>query len=123
MKIVLVSHMQELANSVKKYLLKMIPNLSKDKIIAIGGDVDGGLGTDTKRIAEAISKDNEDTLIMCDLGSALMSATAATSLVDNKTYISSGSFVEGSFAASTLMTAGIKFSNVIKASEEIVYKD
>jgi|GEM_PF-545490 len=122
MKIVLVSHSKDFSINTKEYLLDMIPNLNAGKIIPVGGDVDGGIGTDTQNIINAITSNHEDTLIICDLGSSILSAIAATTIVKNKTHISSGSFIEGSFAAATLMAAGISFKGVIKAAEETVFK-
>ena len=122
MKILLVTHIEDFAKQTKGYLLKMIPNLYEDQIIAVGGDVDGGVGSDTQKISDAISKDDEQTLIICDLGSSVLSSIAATSLVKNESVVSSGSFVEGSFAAATLMAAGATFESVVKASQEIVSK-
>ncbi len=122
MKLILVSHVEEFANSVKEYILKMVQGSTSDKIIAVGGDTDGGIGTDYEKITEAIENDNEETLIICDLGSAVLSSDAASALVENKVHVSNGSFVEGAFSAATLMFAGVDFDNVIKAAEEQVFK-
>ncbi len=122
MKLILVSHVEEFAKSTKKYILKMVKNSKKEKILAVGGDIDGGIGTDYKKIIEAIKSDKEDTLIICDLGSAILSSEAAISMVNTRVHISNGSFVEGAFSAATLMFADATFENVILAAEEKIFK-
>ncbi|NQZ66271.1 MAG: dihydroxyacetone kinase [Mycoplasmatales bacterium] len=119
---ILVSHDDEFANAAKKYILKMINASNSSKIIPVGGDAHGGLGSDYKKIINAIQIDSEDTLIICDLGSAVLSSKIASTYVKNKVHVSSGSLIEGAFAAATLMFANDKFENVIAASEEKIFK-
>ncbi|TCG10778.1 PTS-dependent dihydroxyacetone kinase phosphotransferase subunit DhaM [Mycoplasma todarodis] len=122
MKIILVSHVNAFAEATKEYILKMVQSSDASKLFAIGGDTDGGIGTDYEKIVEVIERDEEDTLIICDLGSAVLSSEAAAALVGNNVHVSNGSFVEGAFSASTLMFAGADFKSVINAAEEQVFK-
>ncbi len=122
MKIILVSHVKEYAEATKEYILKMVANSNKKQILTAAGDTSGGVGTDFQKILTEIEKDKEDTLIICDLGSAVLSSVAASEMTSNKVHISTGSFTEGAFAAATLMFAGAKFKDAITAAEELMPK-
>ena len=53
-------------------------------IIACGGMEDGSIGTDTIRIMEAIKEanDGDGVLVLCDLGSAILSTQTAMDLLE-----------------------------------------
>ncbi|MBN3534817.1 PTS-dependent dihydroxyacetone kinase phosphotransferase subunit DhaM [Mycoplasma procyoni] len=125
--IILVSHYQKLAVVLKEYLTKMIPQDPQNvEIEALGGINEGqDLGTEPFKILEAIEKHPEisDVLIFGDLGSAILSAESIKIMAaDKNIYISKGSLVENSFSAYVLANAGASFEEVIKASEEDIYK-
>ncbi|NLK85511.1 MAG: PTS mannose transporter subunit IID [Aeromonadales bacterium] len=83
--LVIVSH----SDLVAEGICQMVSQISasgdhKLPVIAAGGTAEGKLGTDPKRILEAIKKANEGdgVVVLCDLGSGVISSQAAISMLD-----------------------------------------
>ena len=84
--IVVASHSVKVAEGI----CDMVEQISasgehKLPIIAAGGNAEGKLGTDPKRILDAIKKADEGdgVAVLCDLGSGVISSQAAISMLDD----------------------------------------
>ena len=126
MTIILVSHSKKLAEALKNFLIGMLDIKKEDKlkILVSGNNPDGGFGTNGEELETLItnSQDN-DILIICDLGSAILSALSVKENFANKNIVvSKGSFVEGAFAAVSLAKYGNDFKSVVNAAEELANK-
>ncbi|WP_435129533.1 PTS-dependent dihydroxyacetone kinase phosphotransferase subunit DhaM [Mycoplasma sp. 6243] len=116
---IIVSHYLKLAQTIKEYLLKMLPIKKENvKIEAISG-INEELGTDPFKILEVIQSnpDISEIFIFPDLGSAVLSAESMIPMIeDKKVFISKGAIVENTFAAYVLANAGADFESVCQAS-------
>jgi PTS hybrid protein len=94
------------------------------RLIAAGGAIDGSLGTDAGRIAEAIGQADAGAgvVVLADLGSAVMAAKLALDMVEPqtaaRTKLSGGPLVEGAVVAAVQASAGDDLATVVEASEE-----
>ncbi len=120
--IVIASHSATIADGVVELARQMAgPEL---RLVAAGGAIDGSLGTDAGRIAEAMG--DADTgagvVILADLGSAVMASKLALDMVEPevaaRTRISGGPIVEGAVVAAVQASAGDDLAAVLAASEE-----
>ena len=104
--IVVVSHSQKVSEGI----CDMVEQISasgdhKLPIIAAGGNAEGKLGTDPKRILEAIKNANEGdgVGVVCDLGSGVISSQAAISMLEEplkgKVRIADAPILEGAVGA------------------------
>lgn len=76
--LLIVSHSKKVAEGAKEMALAMAGD--QVQVIAVGGNSDGGLGTDYEAILQAMRKlvsDGGSGVILVDLGSAVMSVQAA----------------------------------------------
>ena len=119
--IVVVSHSAQIAVGVVDVAREMCGG--KDvRLVAAGGMADGSLGTDAVLIAEAIAQADTGAgvVIVADLGSAVLSAKMAMSMVDEglagRTRLSGGPLVEGAFQAAIQAAAGDSMADVLSAS-------
>ena len=107
---VLVSHSRDVAAGVREMALQMTGGLVP--VIACGGGSDGGLGTDACAIADAIRSvaRDEGVLVLCDLGSAILSAEQALEFLDEKersgVRIADAPFLEGAVLGAIQASAG-----------------
>ena len=70
--LVLVSHSPQIAEGTAELVRQMAGEV---ELAAVGGDAEGGFGTDPDRIREAIENLHADeVLVFMDLGSAVLSA-------------------------------------------------
>lgn len=124
MKIILVSHSEQLGLSTKKYLLEMIPDLDKSIIELACGTFDSRIGTDFQKIIDIVEKNKKcnDFILICDLGSAILSAQAAQALTTKRLHISTGSFIEGAFACAIAIKSNASFEFAVQAAEEQISK-
>lgn len=93
--ILLVSHVQSLADGVKDLAGLVAPSVP---IVAVGGLSDGSAGTDVERIYTSLKEadQGDGVLIFMDLGSAVMSTEMALEIDPNDNYIMMNSpMVEG----------------------------
>lgn len=81
--LLLVSHSRQAANGIREIALEM--GGEAETIGAVGGDPDGGIGSDATGIQEALADladDLDGVVVLVDLGSAVMNAKAAIEMVD-----------------------------------------
>lgn len=103
--IVVVSHSAALARAALDLTSGMVPDAQQPRVVLAAGMPDGGHGTDATAVAEALrSADGPDgTLVLMDLGSALLSAEVAVHLaaadLSGPVCLSAAPLVEGLVSA------------------------
>ena len=118
---VLVSHSREVAVGVREMALQMTGGVVP--VIACGGMSDGGLGTDACAIADAIRSlaQNEGVLVLCDLGSAILSAEQALDFLEENeksgVRIADAPFLEGAVLGAIQASAGSSLQEVFETAE------
>ncbi|NLJ71102.1 MAG: PTS-dependent dihydroxyacetone kinase phosphotransferase subunit DhaM [Clostridiaceae bacterium] len=104
--ILLVSHVQSLADGVKELAKMIAPSVP---IVAIGGLPDGSPGTDVERIFSGLNEvdQGDGVMIFMDLGSAVMSTEMALEFDPNEKHIMQNApMVEGTIVAASAIQAG-----------------
>ena len=119
--LVIVSHSWKIAEGVVDLACQMAQGF--EGIKAAGGLEDGEIGTDATRILAAIEEVNsgDGVLLLCDLGSAIMSAETAIELLDDpdaNVRIADCPLVEGAIVAAVEAYAGEPLEAVLQAAEE-----
>jgi PTS hybrid protein len=118
--LVVVSHSVKLAEGVAELAGQMTHG--KVAIAAAGGTAEGELGTSVERITEALQQvaSPEGTLILLDLGSAVMAAEIAveqfTLLKEYRITISPAPLVEGAVIAAVEASVGSTLEEVAEAA-------
>ena len=118
---VLVSHSRAVAAGVREMALQMTGGVVP--VIACGGMSDGGLGTDACAIADAIRSlaQNEGVLVLCDLGSAILSAEQALDFLEENeksgVQIADAPFLEGAVLGAIQASAGSSLQEVFETAE------
>ena len=118
---VLVSHSRAVAAGVREMALQMTGGVVP--VIACGGMSDGGLGTDACAIADAIRSvaHNEGVLVLCDLGSAILSAEQALDFLEENeksgVRIADAPFLEGAVLGAIQASAGSSLQEVFETAE------
>ena len=118
--IVLVSHSPQIAEGTAELVRQMAGEV---EISAVGGDADGGFGTDPERIQGAIEDiDADEVLVFMDLGSAVLSAETVLEMLSSedraKVRLVDAPFVEGAFAAGVEASTGSDADECIEAAME-----
>lgn len=118
--LVLVSHSPRIADGTAELVSHMADEV---EVIAVGGDSDGGLGTDPEGIQAAIEGlQAEEILIFMDIGSAVLSAETVlemlSSEVREKVRLVDAPFVEGAFAAGVMASTGADAGECVEAAME-----
>lgn len=119
--IVIVSHSVKIAEGICELARQMAsPDL---RLIPAGGMDDGEIGTDAFKIQAAIeaADSGDGVLILCDLGSAVMSTETALEFLENpdlRAEIADTPIVEGSIAAAVIASTGADFDQVKEAALE-----
>ncbi|ADU93809.1 dihydroxyacetone kinase phosphoryl donor subunit DhaM [Geobacillus sp. Y412MC52] len=115
--LVLVSHSEEIAKGLKKLLKQIAPDV---RIAAAGGS-DGEIGTNALHIQEAIESvySEKGTVVLFDLGSALLNAELALEMADRKerVRIADAPLVEGAYIAAVEAGLGKPLEEVVQACE------
>lgn len=106
--LVLVSHSPKIAEGTADLVRQMAGEV---EISAVGGDAEGGFGTDPERIEDAIRETGaEEVLIFMDLGSAVLSAETVLEMLPDedrrRVRLVDAPFVEGAFSAGVSASAG-----------------
>lgn len=120
--LVVVSHSVKLAEGVAELAGQMAQG--KVAIAAAGGTAEGELGTSVEKIIAALEQvaSPEGTLILLDLGSAVMAAEMAVEQFNShKEYqvtISSGPLVEGAVIAAVEASVGNTLEEVAEAAQQ-----
>jgi PTS hybrid protein len=118
--LVLVSHSPRIAEGTADLVQQMAGEV---EVVAVGGDADGGFGTDPERIKVAIENlDAEGALIFMDLGSAVLSAETVLEMLSSedreKVRLVDAPFVEGAFAAGVEASTGSDADECVEAAME-----
>jgi PTS hybrid protein len=119
--ILVVSHSERLAVGLVELLAQMQPGLP---VRAAGGGPDGGLGTSADKIHRAMLElDSPDgTLVLLDLGSAVMSAEVAIERLTpdqrKRVLISDAPLVEGAILAAMNAGLGLPLAQLAISAQE-----
>lgn len=110
--ITIVSHVQEIAEGVKKLVSQVAGSTS---ITIAGGTDDGNIGTSMEKIMSAFSQNEaNEILAFYDLGSAKMNLEMAAEMVDKNIHIYSVPIVEGTYVAASLIPTGERLNEIEK---------
>ena len=107
--LVLVSHSAEIAHGLVQLAGQMAPRVS---VVGAGGTDDGGLGTSFDQITAALATADTGAgvVVLCDLGSAVLTADLARDLLDDamqqRVRIVDAPLVEGAVAAAVAAEIG-----------------
>jgi dihydroxyacetone kinase phosphotransfer subunit len=125
--VVVVSHSARLAEGVVELARQMAgPDLT---LIPVGGASDGSLGTDADRIRDALvaADGGAGVVVLADLGSAVLSTSAAMEMVDTalaaRVHISGGPIAEGAVLAAVQASIGEPVEAVLVAAESARHLD
>jgi len=118
--LVLVSHSPLIAEGTAELVRQMAGEVG---LVAVGGDSDGGFGTDPERIEAAVRDlDADEVLVFMDLGSAVLSAETVLEMLPSETRekvrLVDAPFVEGAFAAGVVASAGADAEECVEAAME-----
>ncbi len=118
--LVLVSHSPQIAEGTAELVRQMAGEV---ELAAVGGDSDGGFGTDTERIEAAVRDlDADEVLVFMDLGSAVLSAETVLEMLSSedreKVRLVDAPFVEGAFAAGVEASTGSDADECVAAAME-----
>lgn len=117
--LLIVSHSAQLAHGIKEFLDQVAGGLIK--IGAVGGTLDGRVGTSVDLIVAALNEvaSPDGTLIMVDLGSAVMSVEVALEQLDGvRAMISGAPLVEGAYLAAADAAAGSSLEQTAAVAEQ-----
>lgn len=118
--IVFVSHSERLAEGLVELARQMAPTV---RLEAAGGTDDGRIGTSFDKVTAAIGAADAGAgaVVLCDLGSAIMTADTALEFLDDeqraRVRIADAPLVEGGVAASVAAESGESLDAVVRAAE------
>lgn len=117
--LVIVSHSRQISEGVCELVSQVWSG--EQNIVPAGGLEDGSLGTDALRILDAIKSVNrgDGVLILCDIGSSILSAETAMELLEEEcdVRIADAPLVEGAVAAAVEAGSGSDLYAVCLAAE------
>ncbi|HET7480907.1 MAG TPA: dihydroxyacetone kinase phosphoryl donor subunit DhaM [Rubrobacteraceae bacterium] len=118
--LVLVSHSPRIADGTAELIGHMAGDV---EVVAVGGDSDGGLGTDPEGVQAAIEGlTAEEVLVFMDIGSAVLSAETVLEMLSSETRekvrLVDAPFVEGAFAAGVMASTGADAGECVEAAME-----
>lgn len=117
--IVIVSHSEMLAESIKEYTHLMA---GQAHVAAAGGTDEGGLGTSFQKIYDAIESVDEDegVLVLMDMGSAVMTTEMVIEAYgEDKAQMVDCPIVEGAVVATISAQAGIPKEEIADSLKEV----
>ena len=116
--LVVVSHSARIAEGVVELAGQMADGV---RIVAAGGTDDGGIGTSFDRVSAAIAaaQSGDGVVILCDLGSAVLTAETAVEFETDSdaVRIADAPLVEGAVAAAVAARVGEDLEGVLAAAE------
>ncbi|WP_448004598.1 dihydroxyacetone kinase phosphoryl donor subunit DhaM [Agromyces bauzanensis] len=118
--VVFVSHSARIAEGLVELARQMAPSA---KLVAAGGTDDGRIGTSFDLVSAGIAEADAGAgvVILCDLGSAILTAETALDFLDDETRarvrIVDAPLVEGGVAAAVAAEAGDDLEKVVAAAE------
>jgi dihydroxyacetone kinase phosphotransfer subunit len=116
--LVVVSHSAQLAASLSKLAGEM--GGGGLRVVPAGGGADGAFGVDAAGVAAAIAEGDsgDGVVILCDLGSAVLSTRTAIELrPDHDARLVDAPLVEGAIAAAVMASTGASLDEVARAAE------
>jgi dihydroxyacetone kinase phosphotransfer subunit len=119
--LLIVSHSADAAAGVREIALEM--GGADATIVAVGGDPDGGIGSDADAIREALAgllEDADGAVVLVDLGSAVMNAEVAIEALDPEVdvEIADAPLLEGALNAAVEATSPKATVESVRASAE-----
>jgi PTS hybrid protein len=121
--LVFVSHSARIAEGLVDLARQMAPDVP---LVAAGGTDDGGIGTSFDRIAAAIGEADigDGAVLLCDLGSAILTAETALDFLDeeqrSRFLLVDAPLVEGGVAAAVAAQTGEDLAAVAAAARTAV---
>lgn len=118
--VVFVSHSARIAEGLVDLARQMAPSAT---LVAAGGTDDGRIGTSFDLVSAGIAEadSGEGVVVLCDLGSAILTAETAMDFLDDETRarvrIVDAPLVEGGVAAAVAAEAGDGLAEVVAAAE------
>jgi phosphoenolpyruvate---glycerone phosphotransferase subunit DhaM len=116
--VVVVSHSAEIAQGV----VDLAGQMACDgvRLEGAGGDPHGTLGTDERRVREAIDRadQGDGVAILADLGSAVLTIRHILESGNGGLKLADAPLVEGAMAAAVVASMGLPLDDVVKAAEE-----
>lgn len=116
--LLVVSHSATAAAGIVEVAAEMASDVS---LVGVGGDPDGGIGTDANAIADGLddADDGEGVCVLVDLGSAVMNAELALEMADVEAALADAPVLEGAVNAA-VHAAGSKatLDSTVDAAEE-----
>lgn len=118
--LVLVSHSPEVARGTAEMVSQMAHGV---EAIPVGGDPEGGLGTDPDGVRNALqSARSEELLVFMDIGSAILTVESVVEGLPeelrSRVRLVDAPFVEGAFAAGVLASTGAGAEECVAAAME-----
>lgn len=118
--LVIVSHSEEIAAGTADLVRQMAGDV---EIRPVGGDAEGGIGTDPERLQSAIEEMSADEiLVFVDIGSAVLSTESVIEMLDEsfrgKVRLVDAPLVEGAFAAGVMASTGANSDECVEAAVE-----
>ncbi|WP_404313310.1 PTS-dependent dihydroxyacetone kinase phosphotransferase subunit DhaM [Agrococcus terreus] len=115
--LLVVSHSRLLAEGVVELAAQMAPGVA---LVAAGGTDDGGIGTSFDRVVAGLAEADrgDGVVVLCDLGSAVMTAETAIELADapERIRIADAPIAEGAVAAAVAAAHGATLDEVVAAA-------
>ncbi|MDR5700115.1 dihydroxyacetone kinase phosphoryl donor subunit DhaM [Agromyces aerolatus] len=117
--VVFVSHSESIANGLVDLARQMAPTVV---LAAAGGTDDGRIGTSFDRVSAAIAEADTGAgaIVLCDLGSAILTAETALEFLDDaqraRVRLVDAPLVEGGVAAAVAAEAGGSLGEVARAA-------
>jgi phosphoenolpyruvate---glycerone phosphotransferase subunit DhaM len=118
--VVFVSHSSRIAEGLVDLARQMAPSAT---LVAAGGTDDGRIGTSFDLVSNGIAEADagEGVVVLCDLGSAILTAETALDFLDDearaRVRIADAPLVEGGVAAAVAAEAGEDLERVVTAAE------
>lgn len=118
--LVIASHSPKIAEGTAELVRHMAGEV---EIVAVGGDSDGGLGTDPERLQSAIENlEADEILIFMDIGSSILSAETVLEMlapeIREKVRLVDSPLVEGAFSAGVMASTGADAEECVEAAME-----
>lgn len=117
--LVVVSHSSKIAEGVVDLAQQMATGVT---IVAAGGTDDGRIGTSFEKVQSALADadSGDGVVVLCDLGSAVMTAETAVEFADDPATvrIADAPLVEGTVSAAVTAQGGADLSGVLAAAEQ-----
>lgn len=118
--IVFVSHSSQIADGLVELARQMAPTAT---LIAAGGTDEGGIGTSFDKVSAGIAsaESGSGVVVLCDLGSAILTAETARDFLDDtdreRVVIVDAPLVEGGVAAAVSAESGESLAAVVAAAQ------